>query len=123
MRMMDDRRVGRAVGTLLRTGVILAGAVVLAGGLAFVVRNGFAARDHFLFHGEPAHLRSPFGILAGAVSLSPLEIIQFGLLLLIATPVARVAFSVWAFTRARDWKYVVITLIVLGLLTYSLASA
>ena len=47
-------------------------------------------------------------------------IIQFGLLLLIATPVARVAFSAVAFASRGDYMYVVITLIVLAVLLYSL---
>jgi uncharacterized membrane protein len=46
--------------------------------------------------------------------------IQLGLLFLIATPVARVAFSVYAFMRERDKTYVIITLIVLAILLYSL---
>jgi uncharacterized membrane protein len=45
---------------------------------------------------------------------------QFGLLLLIATPVARVAFSVFAFALQRDKTFVAITLLVLGTLIYSL---
>lgn len=48
-------------------------------------------------------------------------LIQLGLLLLIATPVSRVAFSVFAFERQRDWTYVGITLAVLAVLVYSLA--
>ena len=47
-------------------------------------------------------------------------IIQFGLLLLIATPVARVAFAAIGFAMERDYLYVVITLIVLVVLLYSL---
>ena len=47
-------------------------------------------------------------------------LIQLGLLLLIATPIARVVFSVAGFARQRDWLYVAITLIVLTLLGYSL---
>ena len=47
-------------------------------------------------------------------------IIQLGLLLLIATPVARVVFSVIGFVRQRDFVYVVLTLIVLAVLLYSL---
>jgi uncharacterized membrane protein len=43
-----------------------------------------------------------------------------GLLLLIATPVARVAFSVLAFALQRDRTYIFVTLIVLGMLIYSL---
>jgi uncharacterized membrane protein len=46
--------------------------------------------------------------------------IQFGLLLLIATPIARVAFSIFAFTLQRDRIYVIITLIVFAVLIYSL---
>jgi uncharacterized membrane protein len=47
-------------------------------------------------------------------------LIQLGLLLLIATPVARVAFSVAAFAMQRDRLYVVVALIVLAVLMYSL---
>jgi len=47
-------------------------------------------------------------------------LIQLGLLLLIATPVARVAFSVVAFAMQRDRLYVAVALIVLAVLMYSL---
>ena len=47
-------------------------------------------------------------------------IIQLGLLLLIATPIARVVFSVYAFARQRDRTYVLVTLVVLAVLLYSL---
>ena len=47
-------------------------------------------------------------------------LIQLGLLLLITTPVARVLFSVLAFLYEKDWTYVGVTVIVLGLLSYSL---
>ena len=50
-------------------------------------------------------------------------LIQFGLLLLIAVPVARVAFSVVAFALQRDRTYVVVTLIVLAVLLYGLTRA
>ena len=61
-------------------------------------------------------------VTVGALALHARAIIQLGLLLLIATPVARVVFSVYAFARQRDWVYVVVTLIVLGVLLYSLLS-
>jgi uncharacterized membrane protein len=47
-------------------------------------------------------------------------VIQLGLILLIATPVARVALSLLAFAVQKDKMYVVVTAIVLGLLVYSL---
>ena len=46
--------------------------------------------------------------------------IATGLLVLMATPVARVCFSVAAFAIQRDWVYVAITLLVLAILLYSL---
>lgn len=47
-------------------------------------------------------------------------IIQFGILVLIATPIARVAFSLAAFLREKDWMYTLFTLVVLLVLMYSL---
>ena len=48
---------------------------------------------------------------------------QFGLLLLIATPVARVAMAVVGFALERDRLYVVVSLIVLTVLLLSLTRA
>ena len=59
--------------------------------------------------------------MAYALSFRARGLIQLGLLLLIATPVARVAFSVFAFARQHDRTYVVVTLIVLSILIFSLA--
>jgi uncharacterized membrane protein len=73
-----------------------------------------------MFRGEPTDLRSIPGIIHDAAGLSGRGIIQLGLLLLIATPVARVAFAVFGFAAERDRMYVVFTLIVLGVLLYSL---
>ena len=66
-------------------------------------------------------MRTVSGIIRGTASFHGRNIIQLGLLLLIATPVARVAFSVVAFALERDRLYVVITLIVLAVLLFSLA--
>jgi uncharacterized membrane protein len=73
-----------------------------------------------VFHREPDNLTSTTAILHGALGMSGRAIIQLGLLLLIATPVARVLFSAIAFALERDYLYVLITLIVLGILLYSL---
>jgi uncharacterized membrane protein len=117
----DDIRVEQHLGNLLRAGVLLAAVVVLAGGTVYLVHHGREPRpDLSAFHGEPAELSSPSGIIQAAFSLRGRAIIQLGLLLLIATPVARVFFSVFAFARERDYLYVLLTLIVLGVLLYSL---
>jgi uncharacterized membrane protein len=73
-----------------------------------------------VFRGEPADLRSVRGIINEALEQRGQGIIQLGLLLLIATPVARVAFSIFGFAEERDSMYVVFTLIVFSVLLYSL---
>ena len=115
----SDDQVETMMGNLLRAGVVLAATVVLAGGLVYLFRHGMAMPSYHVFRGEPADLRGIRGILGDAFSLSGRGIIQLGLLL-IATPVARVAFSVYAFARQGDRTYVVVTLIVLAVLLYSL---
>ncbi|MFZ0706229.1 MAG: DUF1634 domain-containing protein [Candidatus Korobacteraceae bacterium] len=108
------------IGVLLRTGVLLAASVVLIGGVTYLVRHGGERANYSSFHGEPEGLKSIPGIAKGMAGLHGQAIIQFGLLLLIATPVARVAFSAVGFAMERDHMYVVVTLIVLAILLYSL---
>ncbi|HUK56302.1 MAG TPA: DUF1634 domain-containing protein [Nitrospiria bacterium] len=108
---------------LLRDGVILAAVIVLLGGMLYLARYGAAFPDYRIFRGEPTDLRSVAGIVVDALSLRSRGLIQLGLLLLIATPVARVAFSVFAFARQRDRTYIIVTAIVLALLLYSLSGA
>jgi uncharacterized membrane protein len=119
-RAWTDERVEQIMGNLLRAGVILAAAVVLVGGVVYLSRHGTEIQDHRAFQGEPKDLTSPYGIVLDAWTLRGRGLIQFGLLLLVATPVARVVFSVFAFARERDYTYVVVTLIVLALLLFSL---
>jgi uncharacterized membrane protein len=116
----EEFRIEQTLGNLLRAGVLIAAAVVTVGAIIYLARHGGEAPAYKMFRGEPADLRSIGGIWSDAVALRGRGLIQFGLLLLIATPVARVAFSVYAFARERDTQYVAITLIVLALLAYSL---
>ena len=116
-----DQRVETIVARLLHAGVLLAAAVVTLGGILFIIRHGSAMPQYARFAGEPLEYRTVSGIIRGAASFHGRNIIQLGLLLLIATPVARVAFSVVAFALEHDRLYVVITLIVLAVLLFSLA--
>jgi uncharacterized membrane protein len=116
----SDRRVESIVGNLLRVGVILAGSVVLAGGGIFLVRHGTEPAHYRVFLGEPSDLRSLRGIIHGTLALRGRAIIQLGLLLLIATPIARVAFAMFGFAEEKDRLYVLFTGIVLAILLYSL---
>jgi uncharacterized membrane protein len=111
----------RLIGGLLRAGVVLSAAVTLAGGVWHFAQSGTALPDYHLFHGEPVELRSVTGVLHGIAQGHSAALIQFGLLLLIATPVARVVLCVVAFAAERDRTYVGITLIVLAVLVASLS--
>lgn len=115
-----DKRMDELMAFLLRGGVILAASIVFAGGVVYLARHPFPVINYHVFQGEPQNLRTVSGIFSEAKAFHGRGLIQLGLLVLIATPIARVTFSVFAFIYERDWKYVVFTLIVLGLLLYSL---
>jgi uncharacterized membrane protein len=120
MRPWTDERMERFIGALLRTGVLLAASLVLAGAVVSLAQHRGQRPDYQVFRGEPRTLRGVEGIVRDALALDGPGLVQIGLLVLIATPVARVAFSVLAFAAQRDRKYVVITLIVLAVLGFSL---
>jgi hypothetical protein len=51
------------------------------------------------------------------------QLLAIGLVVLMATPIARVAASIVGFARGRDWTFVLYTSIVLVLLLSSIAAA
>ena len=116
----DDERLQIVIAYLLRTGVLIAAGIVATGGLLYLARHGGEHLNRRAFYAEPSDLRSVGGVLRGVGAFHGRDIIQFGLLVLIATPIARVALALYEFARRRDLTYVVITLIVLSLLLYSL---
>ena len=118
-----DQKIEVVIANLLRAGVTLAAVVVVIGGLVFLVRHGLAPTHYRAFAGEPSDLRQWTGILRSAGTLHGRGIIQLGILFLIATPVARVAFSAFAFALERDWLYVAVAGFVLVVLIYSLLGA
>ena len=115
----SDRKVEEIIGTLLRTGVLISAAVVIFGAAIYLSRHGTSPADYRVFRGEPSELREISGIVHSAISLQGRGIIQLGLLLLIATPVARVIFSIAGFAAERDRLYVGFASIVLVILLYS----
>ena len=122
-KVWTDKKIEDIVGNLLRAGVLLSALVVMLGAAIYLARHGSSHTDYQIFHGEPEEHRGLSGIIAQAADLRSRGMIQLGLLLLVATPVARVAFSVWGFAEERDWMYVTFTLIVLIILLYSLVGS
>jgi uncharacterized membrane protein len=115
-----DRRLEAAIGHLLRVGVGLAAGVVLVGAAIYLAGNGTRPADYRVFVGEPAELNTVDGIWHEALALHGRGIIQLGLLLLIATPVARVVLAMAGFAVERDWMYVGVAVLVLLPLLYGL---
>jgi uncharacterized membrane protein len=93
---------------------------MLAGGSAFLWRHWREIPVYHSFHGVPGELKTFSGIIHGVGALRGRSVIQLGILLMIATPVARVAFAAVAFAIEKDWLYTVISGIVLALLGYAL---
>jgi uncharacterized membrane protein len=117
---LSDERMDWIISNLLRVGVLTAALVVLAGGISYLVRHGGELPQYATFRGQPAQLRTLPGIVGFTLASHSRGLIELGLVLLIATPIARVVFSVFAFALQRDRAYVVITLIVLAILLYNL---
>jgi uncharacterized membrane protein len=116
----DDHRIEIILGNLLRTGVLISATIVLCGACVYLVRHAHEPADYRIFRGEPSDYRTIPGVIQSVIKGRGRGLIQLGLLFLIATPIARVAFSIVGFALERDRMYVFFTLIVLAVLLYSL---
>lgn len=110
----EDRIMSNIIGWLLQGGVLLSSAITLVGlFMLYFSPNRFSLKKVEAFpHTLPA-------LWEGLLTLEPQAIMVLGLMLLVATPVLRVAVSVIAFGLERDMRYVIITLIVLAILITS----
>ncbi|HVW77126.1 MAG TPA: DUF1634 domain-containing protein [Alloacidobacterium sp.] len=118
--MMNDQKMEIMMGHLLRAGVLIAAAVVFIGGILYLKEMRGPRPDYSIFHSETATLRSPSQIVRQIPSGNSNAIIQLGLLLLIATPIARVVFAAFGFFAEKDWLYVAVSVFVFAVLMYSL---
>lgn len=115
-----EQRTEIVIAYLLRAGVLSAAAVVIAGAALYLGAHPGAHVDYRTFHAVPDALRTVHGIVHAAFAGDSRAIMQLGLLLLIATPIVRVMFSVAAFSIEGDRMYVFFTMFVLAVLLYSL---
>ncbi|MFL6427743.1 MAG: DUF1634 domain-containing protein [Acidobacteriaceae bacterium] len=125
----QDQRLEVAIATLLRIGVIAAAVLVMIGGVLVLRHPETPVPSYRVFHapGESSanvsagtSIRSIAAVFRHLRDGSGASIIALGLLVLIATPIARVVFAIVGFARERDVLYTVISLIVLAILTFSL---
>lgn len=114
------------ISLMLLIGVTVSAAVFIFGLVLLLVQRttGYneALTSQLLLapQGQAVFPTSIGGVFAGALALKPFAVIELGALLLIATPVFRVAASAVLFYLEKDPTYTVITLIVFALLMISI---
>ena len=129
----QDQRLEVAIAMLLRTGVVLAAVLVAIGGVMALRHPEAAVPNYRIFYAPgygpgaaasaaPANtaMHSIAGVFRHLRDGSGASIIALGLLVLIATPIARVVFAIIGFAREHDSLYTVVSLIVLAILVFSL---
>jgi uncharacterized membrane protein len=117
---ITDYDVEQLIGQVLRYGVLLSGSVAIIGGIWYLFQQGSAIPHYSNFSGEPAGYTSFTGIYKGLLTGSAKEIIQLGVVILIATPIIRIIFSLISFILEKDRLYTIITLIVLCIILFSM---
>ena len=125
----QDQRLEVAIAMLLRIGVIAAAVLVAVGGIIALRHPESTLPNYRIFH-APGEAASGAAASTAIYSIAAIfyhlrdgsgaSVIALGLLVLIATPIARVIFAVIGFARERDMLYTVVSFIVLAILVFSL---
>ena len=102
------------ISQVLRGGVVLSAVIIGIGLVGEVLHHGNQVSS-------VPDLNSLAAVWHGILAGDPLAVIMAGLLVLLATPVLRVAVSVVAFALEGDFRYVAITCVVLLILVVSFA--
>ena len=112
----DDivRKTELIISGVLRGGVLLSVAIILGGAAWFFYLTSIGGLVH------PSFPDTLPAVWHGLLALDPPSIIVVGLLVLLATPVMRVAVSIIAFALEEDRTYVTITTPVLAILLFSI---
>lgn len=119
----NDKDISMLVGQILRIGVIFSSITLILGGVLYLMLHGQDPIPNYKeFVGEPTSNTTISGIILGASQFNIPQIIQFGVLLLIGTPILRVIGSLFGFIIEKDTMYVIITLIVLAVIIASILS-
>jgi uncharacterized membrane protein len=109
------RQAELVISNVLRWGVILSATIIALGVVWFYFDMGATGQAPVTYP------HSLDGIVQQLGRGQPLALVALGLLLLLLTPIVRVAISILVFALERDWLYTVITIVVLLILLVSLA--
>jgi len=118
---LADNDIEQFIGLQLRFGVIISSLIVLIGGLIYLGQSGqLQLPSYHQFIGIRDGNTSFGEILNGTRVLNAKSIIQFGVVVLIATPILRIAFSLIGFVLEKDKMYILITAVVLTVMMVSI---
>ena len=110
---IQDTDLEMVIGRLLRYGVILSSIIVAAGGVVYLYRHGAEHPLYRQFKGEPSKMKEIIPLWQAVLRGEGRPLIQLGLLVLVATPIARILFSVFGYLLEKDFLYMLITAVVL----------
>jgi uncharacterized membrane protein len=117
---VTDDKLESMIGAILRSGVAAAALVAGVAGIVYLIQFHSTVIQYGKFELEGNDLRTVTGIVRSSLQFRSEAIIQLGLLLLIATPIARVALAGIGFWLERDYLYVIVSTLVLMILLFSL---
>jgi uncharacterized membrane protein len=118
MKTFKDMDLQAFISNLLRTGVIVAMTIVVIGLVMFVIAHGSQPAVYNNF--DATHVFSFSSFLDSLLQGNSSAIMELGVMVLIATPVARVLFTMIGFWLEKDRMYTVIAFLVLCIIIGSM---
>jgi len=111
----------RVIGLVLRFGVTIAFAVIALGSVLLFAegQTGYGSLGSAEQIYNSRFVPGAGSFLQGIATAKPFAIIDLGLILLFATPLARVAISIFLFAEEKRYIFVWITILVLSILLFS----
>lgn len=118
----SDTDLQSIIGNVLRYGVWTALSVAGIGGIILFFNKGNETVNFTNFVEKDDNIITVVqNILAGVGQGNGESIIFLGILLLFLTPILRIFLSLLSFFLEKDWLYVFITLIVIGIIVFSVS--
>jgi uncharacterized membrane protein len=118
MKSFQDKDLQSFIGNLLRWGVLIAMGIVVVGLVLYLFQYGRSAADYSTF--DPGGTFRLDRFYAALKTGDSKAIMELGVIALIATPVARVLFTMIGFWLEKDRLYTLIAFLVLCIIAYSL---
>lgn len=117
---IDDQQIKTGISMILSTGVRVSALITAVGALLYLAGAATAAVDYSKYSPNSTPYTDFQNILNGLKMGDSAAIIQLGIVVLLLTPLMRVIYCCFEFSKRQDWQYSIMTALVLAVLTYSL---